>query len=106
MGELTCAGADGATSSALDWAHASSITTYTPSAGSQGNVPPLYVVSLRNINTVLALKQDMTGLEWILSPNSASSSIVSNFTFSNAGEEFFDVHSAQLVEEDTLILFD
>ncbi len=100
--DQTCAGSGGNTVSVLDWSGASSISTYT-SSSTGSTVPPLYIVCLRNINTIMALKQDLTGLQWIMSPDAQMNS---NFTFSALNDEFFDPIDAQMIEDDTLIVFD
>lgn len=79
-------------SEALDWSHTSSIY---PGRG-------LYIVSLRNVDTVMAFNQDGSGVAWILSSTLDNT----NFTFSSTHDKFYDVHDAQLISHDELILMD
>ena len=63
--------------------------------------------SLRNINTIIAFRQDGSGVEWYLSANAVNvTGIPSNFTFDNDDSKFYNVHEAQLIDEDSLILMD
>lgn len=95
-------GDDTATVDALDWSHASSVTTFLSTNLNES--PDLYVVSLRNINTVLALRRDGSGLEWTFSSN--NNTIGTNFTIASEADKFYDVHDAQMLAADTVLLMD
>ena len=62
----------------LDWGHTSSVTV-----GPGGD----YYVALRNVNAVLRLARDRSGLVWSLSPT-----VPSNFTFAHEQDAFYDPH--------------
>ena len=80
--------------SVLDWSHSSAVSESADA----------YVVSMRNINTVAAFSKSGDGLLWSLS--SSSPTIDSTLSFKDASSKFYDVHDAQLIKEDELLLMD
>lgn len=102
LSDLTCGGDETtAVSSALDFSHTSAIS----------QAADHIIVSLRNINAVLAFDRDGRTLQWAISSNPLA--ITSNFSFASENDLFYNVHDAQLVGDpkpgDTtfeLLLFD
>merc|ERR1719161_300712 len=64
-----------------------------------------YIVSLRNLDTVIAFAKDGSGLSWVLS---SESQMRSNFTFARPEDRFYNPHDAKLVAgtNDELLLID
>ena len=92
---LSCSGGKEPVDKALDWAHVSSVSESDDGAS--------LLVSLRNLDTVLCLARDGSGLRWAIS---ASLPALSNFTFSDDAAMFYDPHEAVLSGDDALLLFD
>lgn len=69
------------------------------SVGTDSNL----IVALRNLNTVLSLRADGGGLQWVLSSSALARS---NFTFERDADRFFDPHSARQLADGRLLLLD
>merc|ERR1712070_668643 len=93
-GACDCPTATDGSLQVLDWSHASAVSESDYA----------YVVSMRNINTVAAFSKNGDGLLWSLS--SSSPTIDSTLSFKSDEQEFYDVHDAQLVKSDELLLMD
>ena len=65
----------------------------------------LYIVSLRDINTVVAFSTSTGEVAWSIS-SSASDGIPSTLSFAAKDQTFYDVHDAQLIGTDKLLLMD
>ena len=85
----------------LDWSHMSAISEYDNDTDTSQSV---YVASLRNINTVVAFYKDGSGLAWSISASAPT--IESTLSFAATDMEFYDVHDAQLIKYDELLLMD
>lgn len=86
--------ANGASVDALDWSHASAVSQFEDR----------YVVSLRNIDTVLVINATTLSPAWAVSSNPAY--IPSDLMFTKEEDRFFNVHDAQLLAPDTLLVID
>ena len=75
--------------SVLDWSHVSAI--------SFASVQGVYIISLRNLDTVAAIDATTGDLKWKLS--SQVDDVGSDFAWSADDDKFYNVHSAYLVEE-------
>ena len=73
----------------LDWSHVSAI--------SFASVQGVYIISLRNLDTVAAIDATTGDLKWKLS--SQVDDVGSDFAWSADDDKFYNVHSAYLVEE-------
>ena len=93
----TCQCGTEASLSALDWSHTSAV-----SESSDGSV---YLASLRDINTVVAFSTSTGEVAWSIS-SSASDGIPSTLSFAAKDQTFYDVHDAQLIGTDKLLLMD
>ena len=92
---LSCSGGKEPVDKALDWAHVSSV--------SESDDGTSLLVSLRNLDTVLCLARDGSGLRWAIS---ASLPALSNFSFADEDAMFYDPREAVLSGDDALLLFD
>ena len=77
----------------LDWMHPSSVSDYGD----------LYVVALRNLDSVAAVSKTTGEVAWIFSSNDR---MASDFSFEREEDKFYDPHDAQLIADDELILID
>lgn len=76
----------------IDYHHASSVNQ-----GMTNNI----LVALRNLNTIISLDRQGTGVQWIL-----SSSWDSDFTFASEGDKFYNPHDVWQFSHNTITFID
>lgn len=80
---------------------AGAIQVYHTSSVSISEDSTMYIISLRNVNTILAVSITTAELVWTL-----SSSLRSDFEFSHETDKFFQPHDAHLYNGNHLLLMD
>ena len=96
---IGCAGGINGTTSAIDWSHASSA-----SRGTDSN----YLVTLRNLDTVLSLHGDGSGVQWALSSSLdlAASHGYAQYALASPAARFYQPHHVSQTASGTLTLID
>ena len=73
----------------LDWAHVSAVS-FSEAHG-------LFVISMRNLDTVAAIDSVTGAMQWTLS--SHDDTMPNSFAWQHEGDKFYNVHGAYLVDQ-------
>jgi hypothetical protein len=88
-----------------DWTHGNSLQV-VPDGNARPDEDGNIVMSVRDVNQIISIESDFSGLVWRLGDATHTGTPTSDFTFPDLSDQFYREHSARQLPNGNILLFD